>query len=254
MHLLFRFLRQYQSFTVLPRQTCLTFSSFPSFPDEHFYEPGSRQGHGLRNNPFNSIISPRPIGWISSQGSNGNVNLAPYSFFNCFNYHPPIIGFSSIGWKDTVKNCSETGEFTWNLATKKLGEGVNTSCEPVGPEVNEYEMSGLTEVPSNIVAPPRVGESPVNFECKVTQIEQLRNAQGEEVGTWMILGEVIGVHISKELIRDGVYDSLLAEPLLRGGGPADYYTITRDNVFQIHRRHGHLEDPSIDEKDIPNPL
>lgn len=254
MHLLFSFHRRSHCLTLLHRQKCLAFSSFPPFPDEHFYEPSSKKGHGLRHNPFNSIISPRPIGWISSQGLNGNVNLAPYSFFNCFNYQPPIIGFSSIGWKDTVRNCSETGEFTWNLATKKLGEGVNTSCEPVGPEVNEYELSGLTEVPSNLVGPPRVGESPVNFECKVTQIEQLRNAQGGEVDTWMVLGEVIGVHINKELIQDGFYDAVLAEPILRGGGPADYYTIAKDNLFQIHRKQGHLEDPGNDEKDTPNPL
>ena len=112
-----------------------------------FYEPGA--GHGLRHNPFNSIISPRPIGWIGSQGKTGNINLAPYSFFNCLNYHPPIVGFSSIGFKDTVRNCTETGEFTWNLATRTLAEAVNTTCDPVDPEVNEFELAGLTMLPSN---------------------------------------------------------------------------------------------------------
>jgi flavin reductase (DIM6/NTAB) family NADH-FMN oxidoreductase RutF len=224
--------------------------TFTARPDQHWYEPS--KGHGLRHNPFNSIVSPRPIGWISSKGSTGSVNLAPYSFFNCFNYHPPIIGFSSIGWKDTVRNCSESGEFTWNLATISVGEGVNTSCEPVGPEVNEFELAGLTQVDSNIVGAPRVGESPVNFECKVTQIEQLKDRNGL-IDTWMVLGEVIGVHINKDLIKGGVYDAVLAEPILRGGGPADYFSITRDNLFQIHRKHGHLEDPGIVDE-APNPL
>jgi len=221
------------------RRTLTTLSE----QQQHWYEPS--KGHGLRHNPFNSIISPRPIGWIASKGQTGNVNLAPYSFFNCFNYDPPIIGFSSIGWKDTVRNCSESGEFTWNLATRSLGESVNSSCDPVGPEVNEFELTGLTQVNSKLVSAPRVGESPVNFECKVTQMEQLKNAQGEAIETWMVLGEVIGVHINKELIEGGIYDAVLAEPILRGGGPADYFSITRDNLFQIHRKHGHLEDPGI---------
>lgn len=232
-----------------------SFSSKPySEEKQHWYEP--EKGHGLRHNPFNSIIAPRPIGWIGSKGANGDINLAPYSFFNCFNYHPPIIGFSSIGWKDTVSNCSETGEFTWNLATKTLAENVNSSCEPVDSSVNEFELAGLTQVESNLVAPPRVGESPVNFECKVTQLEQLKDDKGELIETWMVLGQVIGVHINKELIEGGIYDAALAEPILRGGGPADYFTISRDNLFQIHRKYGHLEDPGpIDEDtEIPNPL
>src|ERR1700742_4243653 len=91
--------------------------------DLHYYEPA--QGHGLRHDPFNAIIAPRPIGWISSISAEGTVNLAPYSFFNGFNYTPPIIGFSSIGWKDTVANIAATGEFCWNLATRALAQPMN---------------------------------------------------------------------------------------------------------------------------------
>src|SRR5690242_4148159 len=89
----------------------------------HYYEPS--KGHGLRHNPFNAIIAPRPIGWISSRNAKGQLNLAPYSFFNGFNYDPPILGFASISWKDSVQNVSETREFVWNLVTRELGEQMN---------------------------------------------------------------------------------------------------------------------------------
>lgn len=104
--------------------------------DSHTYEP--RKGHGLPHDPFNAIVGPRPIGWISSKGASGQVNLAPYSFFNAFNYVPPIIGFSSIGWKDTVRNIQETGEFAWNLATRELANAMNQTCAAVPAEVNEF--------------------------------------------------------------------------------------------------------------------
>ncbi|WP_417548391.1 flavin reductase family protein, partial [Marinobacter segnicrescens] len=84
----------------------------------HFYEPSN--GHGLAHDPFNALVAPRPIGWISSRDGRGNLNLAPYSFFNAFNYHPPIVGFASIGYKDSVRNAEETGEFCWNLVTRPL--------------------------------------------------------------------------------------------------------------------------------------
>lgn len=84
----------------------------------HFYQPV--QGHGLTHDPLNSIIAPRPIGWISSISAAGQVNLAPYSFFNVFNYSPPIIGFASTGWKDSVQNIQQSGEFCWNLVSRPL--------------------------------------------------------------------------------------------------------------------------------------
>ena len=99
----------------------------------HTYVPA--QGHGLPHDPFNAIVGPRPIGWISSRSRSGAVNLAPYSFFNGFNYTPPIIGFCSIGYKDTVRNIEETREFVWNLVTRDLAEAMNASCANVPPEV-----------------------------------------------------------------------------------------------------------------------
>jgi len=199
----------------------------------HFYEP--RQGHGLPHDPFNAIVGPRPIGWISSLSASGVRNLAPYSFFNAFNYVPPIVGFASIGAKDTLRNVQETGEFVWNLATRPLAEAMNASCAAVGPEVDEFALAGLTPAPSRLVAAPRVAESPVAFECKVTQIIQLQQASGETVPTWLVLGEVVGVHIAAASLKDGVYDTAAAGHILRGGGPADYFSVGPEQLFQMHR-------------------
>jgi flavin reductase (DIM6/NTAB) family NADH-FMN oxidoreductase RutF len=199
----------------------------------HFYEP--RNGHGLPHDPFNAIVGPRPIGWISSLSKAGTLNLAPYSFFNAFNYVPPIVGFASIGAKDTLHNVQETGEFVWNLATRPLAEAMNSTCAAVPPEVDEFALAGLTPAASRIVAPPRVAESPVAFECKVTQIVQLQRTDGETVPTWLVLGEVVGVHIANASLRDGIYDTASAGHILRAGGPADYFTVGPEQLFQMHR-------------------
>ena len=201
--------------------------------DIHYYEPS--KGHGLPHDPFNAVIGPRPIGWISSQDSAGNLNLAPYSFFNAFNYTPPIIGFASIGAKDSLRNIQETGEFGWNLATRPLAEQMNASCAAVGPEVSEFELTGLTPVASRNIKVPRVAESPVSFECKLTQIVQLHGVDGVLVPTWLVLGEVVGVYIARRLLKDGVYDTAAAEPILRGGGPADYFAVTPESNFKMFR-------------------
>ena len=199
----------------------------------HSYEP--RKGHGLQHDPFNAIVGPRPIGWISSVSSTGQVNLAPYSFFNAFNYVPPIIGFSSIGYKDTLRNIEQTGEFVWNLTTKSLAEAMNQTCAPVPPDINEFEIAKLTQLPSTLVNSPRVSESPVSFECQVTQITQLQGLDGKKVSTWLVLGEVILVHIKKSLVETGVYDTARAGHIMRGGGPADYFTVGPEQLFQMHR-------------------
>ncbi len=199
----------------------------------HFYEP--RHGHGLPHDPFNAIVGPRPIGWISTRSSAGALNLAPYSFFNAFNYTPPIVGFSSIGYKDTVRNIAQTGEFVWNLVTRELAEAMNQSCAPVGPEVSEFELAGLTPAASRVVAAPRVLESPVAFECRCTQTVQLQGADGTKVPSWLVLGEVVAVHIAKALLKDGVYDTAHAGHVLRGGGPGDYFTVGPEQLFRMYR-------------------
>ena len=201
--------------------------------DIHFYEP--KHGHRLPHDPFNAIVGPRPIGWISSQGEQGNLNLAPYSFFNAFNYTPPLIGFSSQGRKDTLRNIEQTGEFVWNLATRPLAEAMNASCAPAPPEVDEFVLAGLTPAASRVVAVPRVAESPVAFECKCTQVIRLQNAAGAPTDGWLIMGEVVGVHIHEDLLEDGIYHTAKARPVVRGGGPTTYFEITDETRFDLTR-------------------
>ncbi|TAG36800.1 MAG: flavin reductase family protein [Polaromonas sp.] len=199
----------------------------------HFYEP--KLGHGLPHDPFNAIVGPRPIGWISSCSAQGVLNLAPYSFFNAFNYTPPIVGFSSIGYKDTVRNAEQTGEFAWSLTTRALAEAMNQTCAPVPPEVSEFELAGLSPAPSRLIGVPRVQESPVSFECRVTQIVQLEGANHEKVATWLVLGEVVAVHIAQALLKNGVYDTAAAGHILRGGGAGDYFSIGPQQLFRMTR-------------------
>jgi flavin reductase (DIM6/NTAB) family NADH-FMN oxidoreductase RutF len=199
----------------------------------HFYEPA--KGHGLAHDPFNAIVGPRPIGWVSTKGKNGTVNLAPYSFFNAFNYIPPIIGFASVGAKDSLRNAQETGEFVWNLATHDTAGPMNLSCAAVPYGTDEFELAGLSKLDSRLVAPPRVAESPVNFECKVTDIIQLHGHTGTKANTWLVLGEVIAVHIDQSLLTDGVFDTFGAKIILRAGGPSAYARITPETRFDMPR-------------------
>ena len=201
--------------------------------EPHFYEPAN--GHGLPHDPFNAIVGPRPIGWIASRSGAGVLNLAPYSFFNGFNYTPPIIGFSSIGHKDSVTNVKETGEFVWNLATRPLAEAMNRSCATAPPEVDEFVLAGLTPEPGRIVNVPRVAESPVNFECKVTEIIQIKSHTGVPAQSWLILGEVVAVHIDRKLLKDGIFETFHAKIILRGGGPSAYAEIRPDCRFDMIR-------------------
>ncbi|MGI4955363.1 MAG: flavin reductase family protein [Janthinobacterium lividum] len=201
--------------------------------DVHYYEPA--KGHGLPHDPFNAIIGPRPIGWISTQGRDGSVNLAPYSFFNAFNYTPPILGFSSTTTKDSVRNCQETGEFVWNLSTRKLAEAMNASCAPVPYGTDEFALAGLTKAASRLVKAPRVAEAQVQFECKVTEIINLKTHTGAATKAWMVLGEVVAVHIDTALLKDGIFDTFGAGIILRAGGPSAYAEIGPDTRFDMNR-------------------
>ena len=201
--------------------------------DLHYYEP--RDGHGLKHDPFNAIVAPRPIGWISSRDGKGNINLAPYSFFNAFCYHPPIVGFSSTAWKDSVANIGETKEFVWNLATMALAKQMNATSASVAHGVNEFAIAGLTAAPCRLVDVPRVAESPVSFECKLSQIVQLQGADGQKAEAWLTLGEVVAVHIDKAFIKDGVYQTALPHPIVRAGRRGDYFEIHPDAMFEMAR-------------------
>ena len=197
------------------------------------YEP--KNGHGLSHDPFNAIVGPRPIVWISTQSKAGVANLAPYSFFNAFNYVPPIIGFSSVGYKDTVRNIEETGEFVWNLVTKDLAEAMNASSAVYPPETSEFDALNLEKAASTLVAPPRVAKAKVAFECQCTEIIQLKGVSGEKVETWLVLGEVVNIHIDQSLLQDGIYDTAKAGHILRAGGRGDYFTVGQEQLFELLR-------------------
>ncbi|KTF68033.1 flavin reductase family protein [Sphingomonas sp. HT-1] len=201
--------------------------------DYHFYEPAT--GHGLPHDPLNAIVGPRPIGWISTVSTGGVRNLAPYSFFNLFNYRPPILGFASIGWKDSVANIADTGEFVWNLATRRQAEAMNASAAMVSPEVDEFALAGLAALPSRLVRPDRVAESPAQFECRLTQLIRLETKDAEPIDSWLVLGEAIGIHIDSAMLEDGAYQTGRAGPILRGGGPADYFEIGQAALFRMER-------------------
>ncbi len=202
-------------------------------PPMYFYEPAT--GHGLPHDPFNAIVAPRPIGWISSLGPDGVANLAPYSFFNGFNYHPPIIGFSSIGSKDSLRNIEASGEFAWNLVTRPLAEAMNASSATVPASVDEFVLAGVTPAASRLIKAPRVAESAVSFECRLSQIVQLQSAAGEKITSWLVLGEVVGVHIAPWTLNEGIYDTAASGHIMRGGGPADYFSIGPEQLLRMKR-------------------
>ena len=199
----------------------------------HFYEPS--KGHGLPHDPFNAIVGPRPIGWISSLGEDGIANLAPYSFFNAFTYHPPSIGFSSTSPKDSYRNIAATGEFAWNLVTRPLAEAMNASSATVSASVDEFTLAGVTPAASRLIRAPRVAQSPVSFECRLSQIVQLQSAAGEKTDAWLVLGEVVGIHIAPWTLVDGIYDTAAAGHVLRGGGAAEYFNIGPEQRFRMKR-------------------
>lgn len=202
--------------------------------DQLFYEPGITS-HGLPHDPFKSCVIPRPIGWISTLAADGTANLAPYSQFQNLTFDPPYVMFAANQniWgnrKDSVANAEQTGEFVWNMATYDLREAVNRSAEAVRPEIDEFELAGVTRAPSRLVKPPRVAESPIQFEC--VYHATLRLPGGGTVGTVdMVIGRVVGVHINDTAITaEGLVDVLKLRPIARLG----YYDYTSvDSMFRM---------------------
>jgi flavin reductase (DIM6/NTAB) family NADH-FMN oxidoreductase RutF len=200
-----------------------------------FYEASGP--HGLRHNPFKSLVVPRPIGWISTQSRSGVVNLAPFSFFNAMAEAPPIVVFGANGShadggvKDTLANIEETGEFVCNLATWELRHEMNRSSAQVGRGVDEMELAGLERAPSRIVKPPRVASAPAHLECRHMKTVELPS-KGKGAGNHVVFGEVVGVHISDEIINDGILDMTRFRPIARLGYH-DYAVVTE--VFTMRR-------------------
>jgi flavin reductase (DIM6/NTAB) family NADH-FMN oxidoreductase RutF len=202
-----------------------------------FYEPKGKGSHGLPHDPFRSIVVPRPIGWISTVSGDGVVNLAPYSFFNGVSYAPPMVMFAPNGQhaegghKDTLSNIVETGEFVVNVATWELREEMNASSAAVPRAVDEMAMAGLEAAPSRLVRPPRVKASPVHLECVHVKTVELP-ADDPESPNNVVFGRVVGIHISDDILTDGLVDMSKFRPIGRLGY-FDYTVV--DNVFTMPR-------------------
>ena len=201
--------------------------------DLHFYEPpratasstipSTPSSRRARSAGFRRATPRATSIWRPTASSTGSATS------------PPIIGFSSTTWKDSVANIQETSEFVWNLATKDLAQQMNATAAHVAHDVNEFKIAGLTAVPGKLVNVPRVAESPVAFECKLTQIIQLQGANGDKAQAWLTLGEVVAVHIDKAMIKDGVYQTAMARPIVRAGRRGDYFEIKPENMFEMIR-------------------
>ncbi|MCB1474274.1 MAG: flavin reductase family protein [Rhodobiaceae bacterium] len=196
-----------------------------------FYDAVAR-AHGLKHDPFKALVSPRPIGWIGSKSASGKCNLAPYSFFNAFSSYPHIVGFSTEGYKDSIANIEATGVFSCSMAVWDLREQMNITSAAVGPEVDEFELAGLTPVQCELIDAPRVGESPVALECRYQKTVSFDPVGGHAVTAKLVIGEVIGIHIDDRLIADGMVDITRARPLARLGYK-DYSVV--NEVFQMTR-------------------
>src|SRR5215469_1043700 len=187
-----------------------------------FYEP-DKNNHGLKYDPFKSIVVPRPIGWITTVNTEGRVNLAPFSQFNNLGYDPPYVMFAAANFplstrpKDSVANVLATGAFVVNMATYELREAVNVTSSAVEPEIDEAALAGLAMIPSNLVAPPRVAASPVHLECTYYSMLALPG-RNLELSHYVVIGRVIGVHIRDDAFTaDGKIDILKLRPLARLG-------------------------------------
>lgn len=199
--------------------------------DCHSFDPA--HGHGLPHDPIKAIVAPRPIGWISTVDGGGVANLAPYSYFNLFSHRPPILIFGSEGRKDSLHNVIETGEFVFNLATRAMAEAVNRSSAAVPPETDEFELSGLAAHPSDVVRPPRVAGAAAAMECRLIETRQLSDIDGRAVGSHLVIGQVLRVHIARRCLVDGLFDITRAGTIARCGYRGDYIEV--DRTFEMLR-------------------
>jgi len=181
-----------------------------------FYEPPKRN-HGLPHDPMKAMVAPRPIGWISTVSASGVVNVAPYSFFNLLSERPYIVGFSSAGKKDSIRNAEATGEFVWNLATLPLLEQMNLTSAPLPPGMSEFDYAHLERASSRLVKPPRVAAAPCALECVYLQTIALAGRDGAASDYHFVLGEVIGAHIDERYIENGLVNTGKLQSLGRCG-------------------------------------
>jgi flavin reductase (DIM6/NTAB) family NADH-FMN oxidoreductase RutF len=193
-------------------------------------------GHpGLPHDPFKAIVAPRPIGWISTVDHTGMHNLAPYSYFNAVATKPPMVMFSSDGWKDTVTACAETGEFVVNLASYDLREQMNASSAPLPRDRSEFPHAGLTPAPCRLVRAPRVLEAAASLECRVVEMFSPKTLDGEPITNQIVIGQVVGVHIAERCLVEGRFDLARASPIARCGHD-EFLGV--DGIFHMGRPKG----------------
>lgn len=200
-----------------------------------FFETAGGQAHkaeGLAHNPFKALVAPRPIGWISSLDAEGRANLAPYSFFNAVDDDPPIVMFSSSGWKHTVANVEATGEFVCNLASAHLQSEMNISSAQVPAGVDEFELAGLEKAPSRLVRVPRVAAARAALECRLLRIVELTDLAGQACDARVVFGQVVGIHIDDTMVTNGRVDMSRLQLLARLGYKD--YSVTSE-VFEMDR-------------------
>jgi flavin reductase (DIM6/NTAB) family NADH-FMN oxidoreductase RutF len=200
-----------------------------------FFEPHLRDKAILPWDPFKALIVPRPVGWVSTMNKAGAVNLAPFSLFNAFSTEPPIIGFCGEGLKDSVAFAEEGREFVWNMATYDLRLAMNETSAPLPRGDSEFELAGLATAPSRFVRPPRVAASPAAMEAKVLDIVQMRNLDGKKVSGFLVLGQVVCIHIDDQFVKDGIIQIPQMQPIARCGYQ-DYVVV--DKVFALKRPAG----------------
>ncbi len=197
-----------------------------------FYRP--EDGHGLPHNPFSAIVSPRPIAWIFTRAKDGTENLAPYSFFNAVAYTPPQIMFATTGkkhdrdgTKDTLANIRETGVFAVNIVEYAMREAMNLTSGPWDKDVNEAEMAGITRAECDTIDCPRIANAPATLECRLTQVIDLPGPSNR-----VAFGEVTGIHMRDDCLKDGIFDVTTFQPLARLGY-RDFSHV--EEVFPMHR-------------------
>ncbi|MEO6204950.1 MAG: flavin reductase family protein [Mycobacteriales bacterium] len=159
---------------------------------------------------LNSVVVPRPIAWVSTRSAEGVDNLAPHSFFTIAGINPPVVQFTSVGAKDSLRNALATGEFVVSVCTESLMEKVNLTGTNYPPDVSEFDEVGLTREPSLLVAPPRVAESPVALECRVVGTQVFGECT-------VVFGQVVHIAVDESVLRDDRPAIDLLAPVARLG-------------------------------------
>ena len=197
-----------------------------------FFEPKNRDRKLFPHDPFKGVIVPRPIGWVSTMSRAGELNLAPYSYFNGFNSWPQIVGFASESMKDSASFAIETGEFVWSMATWALRDQMNATSAGLPRGQSEFEYAGLATAPCRLVRAPRVAESPAAMECKLTQVVRVLDMDGRETGGVVVYGQVVGMHLDERCLKNGRFDLAAVQPIARCG--YDEYAVV-ERVFSMKR-------------------